>query len=124
MPDGGAPVHPRLLLRRRRWRPARPSLYWTAAIGLAVATALVISSLVSRAESARRRWGDFRPVAVARHTLRPGDVVAHDDVVVRPWPVGLLPDGAGVDEPVGRVVVAAVFAGEPFVDTRLAPDGL
>ena len=109
---------------RRRWRPARPSLYWTAAIGLAALTALVVHGLVARAEEARRRWGDVVDVPVAATKLAPGDVVDEADVVVQRWPAALLPAGALADPPVGRVVVAPVLAGEPFVRGRLAPEGL
>ena len=111
-------------LRRRRLRPARPSLYWTAAIGLAAVTALVVQGLVARAEDARHRWGDVVDVPVAATELSPGEVVDASDVVMQRWPEALLPPGAVDEAPVGRVVVSPVLAGEPFVRARIAPEGL
>jgi len=117
-------VHRRLVVRRRRWLPARPSLYWTSAVGLAVVTALVVGGLVARADSARRRWGDVEPVVVAVRSLQIGDVVEAADVAVQPWPSGLVPAGSFAEPPLGRVVTAAVYTGEALVTDRVAPDGL
>ena len=114
----------RLYARRRRWLPARPSLYWASASGLALLTALVVGGLVTRAEAARAHWGDARPVVVATRTLRPGDVLGDEDVATERWPAGLVPDDAVEGAPVGAVVAAPIFEGQPLVRGQLAPDGL
>jgi Flp pilus assembly protein CpaB len=62
-------------------------------------------------------------VLVARHELRPGDLVRASDVRAARWPEGLVPDGVldRLDRP--TVVAAAVEAGEPLLVTRLGRAG-
>lgn len=108
------------LLRLRARGPVLPLL---AAAVLAVVTGAVVTSLTSRAESALRRYGTSRPVAVATRSIAAGAVIAAGDAEVRTWPEGLVPRGALGAVPVGRTATAATFAGEPLVAARVAPGG-
>jgi Flp pilus assembly protein CpaB len=85
--------------------------------------ALVVGGVASRAETARRQWGESRVVVVARHELPLGVVVAADDVGWQRLPVVAVPAGAVTESPAGRIVAAPVYPGEVVVEDRLAPGG-
>jgi pilus assembly protein CpaB len=113
-------LHPHLLrLRLRRPVPALLAIAVLAAL-----TGAVVASLVGRAESALRRFGTSRPVAVATRPIPAGAVVGAADAEVRTWPSGLVPPGAFAAVPVGRTATSPTFTGEPLVAGRLAPAGL
>ena len=109
---------------RARRAAVRPAVRRSAIVLLAAATGIVVASLVSAAGAERDRWGTVRPVAVARHDLRPGDVVDAGAAEVRSLPAALVPEGALADLPRGSTVRQPVVAGEPLVAARLAPEGL
>jgi Flp pilus assembly protein CpaB len=118
------PTHPLVLGVRARRAAARP-LVRRVAIGLlAVATGLVVTSLVASAEAARDRWGRTRPVVVATRDLSPGDTIEVSDVEVRTLPEAAAGSTALREAPTGAVVSQPVVAGEALVGQRLAPDGL
>jgi Flp pilus assembly protein CpaB len=118
------PTHPLVLGVRARRAAARP-LVRRVAIGLlAVATGLVVTSLVASAEAARDRWGRTRPVVVATRDLSPGDTIKVSDVEVRTLPEAAAGSTALREAPTGAVVSQPVVAGEALVGQRLAPDGL
>jgi Flp pilus assembly protein CpaB len=118
------PAHPVLLGVRVRRALARTAVRRAAVLGLAVATGLVVVSLVSSADAARQRWGRARPVAVATRDLAPGDVVDASMVEVRRLPEAAVAPAALAESPSGSVVRQPVAAGEPLVAERLAPEGL
>jgi Flp pilus assembly protein CpaB len=93
------------------------------AAALALVTAAVVTRAVGRAEADAARFGDLRPVAVARATLPVGATVGPDDTEVRSLPASLLPPGAVAAVPEGAVVTAVVHEGEVVVARRLAPAG-
>jgi len=110
------------------WRRARrqPLLFWLAAVGLAGLTALTVARLVEGARDAVDRYGPAQAALVATIDLGVGATVGRGDVEVRRLPAallpaGALPAGAGVE---GRIVSAAILAGEAVTDARLAPAGL
>lgn len=117
-------AHPVLLGVHVRRALARTAVRRAAVLGLAVATGLVVVSLVSSADAARQRWGRARPVAVATRDLAPGDVVDASVVEVRRLPEAAVTPAALAEAPSGSVVRQAVAAGEPLVAERLAPQGL
>ena len=117
-------AHPVLLGVRVRRALARAVVRRAAVLGLAVATGLVVVSLVSSADAARQRWGRARPVAVATRDLAPGDVVDASVVEVRRLPQAAVAPAALTEPPSGSVVRQPVAAGEPLVAERLAPEGL
>jgi Flp pilus assembly protein CpaB len=117
-------AHPVLLGVRVRRALARTVVRRAAVLGLAVATGLVVVSLVSSADAARQRWGRARPVAVATRDLAPGDVVDASVVEVRRLPEAAVAPAALAEAPSGSVVRQPVAAGEPLVGERLAPEGL
>jgi len=112
-----SPSRPLARLRRR------PSLFWVLAAALALSTALVVTRSVGRAEADAARFGDLRPVAVARATLPVGATIGPEDTEVRSLPAGLHPPDAVVDVPDGAVVTATIHEGEVVVAPRLAPAG-
>jgi Flp pilus assembly protein CpaB len=64
-------------------------------------------------------------VPVATTDLPPGHQVGQGDVRWEDRPVAFLPAGGAVaDDPLGRVVRAAVAEGEPLLAARLAPGGV
>jgi Flp pilus assembly protein CpaB len=113
-----------LLVAARR----RPHLRWAAAAALAATAGFVVHGAADAAGTARERWGTTATVAVATRDLAPGTTVGGGDVELRELPVAAVPgaaiDGAAGDPPLGRVVVAPVYTGEPVDERRLAPGGL
>jgi Flp pilus assembly protein CpaB len=109
--------------RIRLFVARRPLVYWLLVAAVAVATASLVLTRLVALDEARRQWGRSRTVLVARHELRPGDLVGASDVRAVRWPEGLVPDGVldRLDRP--TVVAAAVEAGEPLLVTRLGRAG-
>jgi Flp pilus assembly protein CpaB len=95
-----------------------------ALLALALATALVVASVVRAGDEARRRWGTTTPVAVAVRDLAPGDAVTAGAVEVRDLPEAVVPSGALDEAPAGAIARQPVVAGEALVAERLAPHGL
>lgn len=81
----------------------------------ALATAALVLALAPRAAGGA-------PVVVAARDLQPGAAVAATDLRIASWPADLVPAGAltTLDSAAGRVLAAAVRAGEPLTDVRLA----
>lgn len=111
------------MFRRHRYRRLlrRPIPFWLAALALTALTVSTVSRVSGAAAAERDRWGERRPVVVARHDLEPGDALR--DVEVRMLPAALVPHGAlrGAD---GQVVTAWIGAGEVVLSERVAPGGL
>lgn len=105
----------RLRLRANRW--LRSSRRF-AAVGLLVAAALLATAAP---RSATPPVVDLRPVLIATKALSPGHVLTADDITLTSWPDRLLPPNAlgPRDDPVGRVLAAAVQPGEPLNGLRL-----
>ncbi len=110
----------RLRLRAGRWlRLGRRVL----AVGLLVTAALLATA--EPVPSAR----DAEPtvtVLTASRDLPPGHVLAAADLAPAAWPHRLLSPSAldQDDNPIGRVLAAAVQRGEPITDLRLLGPGL
>jgi Flp pilus assembly protein CpaB len=117
-------AHPVFLGVRARRALARSAVRRSALLVLALATGLVVASLVSSAEAARERWGRARPVAVATRDLAPGEVIDGSSAEVRRLPEAAVSPGALAQLPAGSVVRQPVLAGEALVGERLAPEGL
>jgi pilus assembly protein CpaB len=103
-----------------------PVGYWLLVIVLAAGTAFVVARLVRATELQQARYGARRPVAVAVGGLGVGHVLTGDDVGVREMPAAFVPARAirSADAAVGRTVVVALFAGEPVLESHLAPAGV
>lgn len=115
------PSHrPQFLSRRFRRHPVA---YWVATAVLALATILVVTGVVGRAEARSARFGDLVPAAVARTDLAAGTRLTVEDVEVRRLPADLVPDGALTEIPEGAVLADAVRRGEVLPGSRLAPAG-
>ena len=106
----------RLALRRR------PILYWALTGVFALATALLVGGMLARADRAAARYGDPQSVLIATVDLAAGDPVTPAAVEATTMPGGLVPEGAIAAVPDGRVALAPIYAGEPVVEARLAPD--
>jgi Flp pilus assembly protein CpaB len=115
---------PTLLVVRARRVLVRPGVRRLAIAALAAATAVTVMSLVDAAGAARDRWGDTRPVVVARRDLAPGEVLDAGSVETRDLPVAVVAEAALAEAPAGAVVRQPIAAGEPLVAGRLAPAGL
>lgn len=65
------------------------------------------------------------PVVVANRDINEGESIDRLALSVAQWPVSTVPVGAygRIDSVAGRVARVAVFAGEPLVPGRLAPEG-
>lgn len=114
---------------RRRLRPLlvlrrHPRAWWLIAGAAALAAGLVASSVVDRAEAARRAWGETAAVVVATRDLAPGDPLGPDVVAVERRPLATVPASALAALPDDRVAAAAIVAGEVVVAERLAGEGL
>ena len=119
-----SPLRPLALWRARLRLRRRPVFWWLAVVGLSLAVGLLVERGVSRAQADARRFGAPVTVAVARVDLAAGASVGPRTVDLRPWPSGLVPEGALTAVPDGRVVTQAVLAGEPLVRSRLGADSL
>jgi Flp pilus assembly protein CpaB len=102
---------------RRRWRRAVARHRRLLAAGLLGAA--VAAALQARSPAAR----PTEQVLVAAHDLPAGRTVEPGDTRIEAWLSGTAPRGAqaGVT---GRVLAAAVRAGEPITDARLSGPGL
>lgn len=117
----------RLRRRRSRARPLarlrrHPSIFWIVAAVAALAATLSTENLLATQEELQMRWGPVASVPVASADLPMGTALGADDVVLRDLPRLLVPEGVASD-PVGRVVVEPILAGEPIVSARLAGAG-
>jgi Flp pilus assembly protein CpaB len=119
-----SPLRPFALFRARLRLRRRPVLWWLAVVGLSLTIGLVLESGLSRAQADARRFGAPTEVAVARVDLAAGATAGPATVELRPWPEGLVPDGALNRVPEGLVVSQAILAGEPVVETRLGAEHL
>ncbi|MBW3641515.1 MAG: hypothetical protein KY447_01210 [Actinobacteria bacterium] len=118
------PTVSRPTVGRMRFRLARrPSLFWLAALVLAVATGLSVARFVGDARAEAARWGKVRPTLVATVDLEPGAVLGPGDARVEARPLALVPSGALAGQSEGQTVVDAIAEGEPVLATRLAPAG-
>ena len=114
---------------RRRPRPLlvlrrHPRAWWAVAACLALAAGMAGSSVVDRAEAARRAWGATAAVVVATRDLQPGDRLDAGALAVEPRPRATVPASALTTLPEDRVAGAAILAGEVLVAERLAGEGL
>ncbi len=105
----------------RRVLGARSALgYWTAVLVLALATATIVSRLVSRVAAAERRFGSTRPVLVTTKSLQTGEPVTPTVVRLEDRPVSQLPSGALARLPVQALASGPVAHGEVLTEARLA----
>jgi pilus assembly protein CpaB len=114
---------PRPLVRPWRTLRRRPAPFWLAAVALSVVTGATVARLVGDAAAAADRYGGLRPALVATTDLEAGAVLGPGDAEVRDLPAAFLPAGALAQPVDGAVLAAAVLAGEPIVEARLAPAG-
>lgn len=111
------PAPPRFPVLRR---PSRRTLLLVA---VALVTGVVVHRTTADAEATAARYGVRTTVAVVVRDLDAGDTVGSGDVALLERPVALVPEGAVTTDPTGRMVRAAVVAGEVLVDGRLADAG-
>lgn len=116
------PARSRVPLRRRPM-PPRSGLRWSIVAMLTVALVVLTSGVLSRAETARRRWGTTVPVLVTSRPV-PAGAPFTGSVEVRSYPRALVPDGALDDPddiPKGAVATSPHPAGEALTRTAVAP---
>jgi pilus assembly protein CpaB len=79
---------------------------------------LIVAQMSSSAKAAETH------VLVATRNLQTGELIKDTDVKMGDWS-GPVPQGslARSDDAVGRGVIEPIYAGEPLVDTRIAPRG-
>jgi Flp pilus assembly protein CpaB len=106
-----------------RWHRSA-AVYWTAAIALALVTAMFVAGVVRDAELRAARYGVVRRVPVARRSIAVGARLGPADVVMRVLPVALLPTGPVARALTGRTVVVPLTTGEVVLASKLAPTGL
>jgi Flp pilus assembly protein CpaB len=89
-----------------------------------VTSVLAVVAQLHAAAAARQRWGETRPVVVARRDLAAGDLIDAAAVDVRRLPVAAVPADVLPDPPLGSVVRYPIVAGEAVLSKRIAPEGL
>ncbi|MFP5257038.1 MAG: SAF domain-containing protein [Acidimicrobiia bacterium] len=117
------------VLPRRRPRPLlvlrrHPRLWWLVAAASALAAGLLTSSVVARAEAARRAWGDTVAVVVATRDLAPGDRLGTGALTIEHRPLAAVPRSALTALPRDRVAASTIVAGEVLVAERVAGEGV
>ncbi len=110
------------ILRRSR----SPLVFWAAAAGLALLTALVVSSALARARALESFYGPLRPVVVAARAVERGTPLADADLEVTRLPARWLPPGSigSLATARSRSPVVPLLPGQPVLRGHLAPDGL
>lgn len=90
---------------------------------VAAACGLIASVVVYRALTAIVARSGTEEIVVAAVNMGFADTVARQNVKVTAWPKSSIPAGAlrKVEDAEGRVVRTAVVAGEPLIETKLAP---
>lgn len=104
-------------------RSPRALALWAAAVGLAVATAVVAGGDLATLRRRAASLGPVRSALVARHALPLGDVITDADLDVRPVNAAHLPPATLTDRAaaVGRVVRFPVAAGSFVTARHVAP---
>ncbi len=97
-------------------------MFWLLAATASLVAALSTDQLLTSQAELRSRWGPVASVPVATADLPVGATLRPGDVTLRDLPRLLLTDSVAVD-PVGRVVVEPILAGEAIVSERLAGEG-
>jgi pilus assembly protein CpaB len=94
-------------------------------LALAAVMGLLASALVYRLAviSAHRPAEEREAIVVASVSMTMADTVRADQVKLVQWPKASVPEGAlrKVADAEGRVVRNSIFAGEPLLEARLAP---
>jgi len=98
----------------------RPPTRVVVAALVALVCGAVVLRLTERAEAAAARYGTTTAAWVARTDLDPGARIGAGDVVREVRPSAFVPEGAVVDDPVGRRVAEGVTVGEVVAEHRLA----
>lgn len=112
----------RLPLHRRPFADPAALRRWLLVAALALAAAAVTGSVLTRAESARRRWGTTRPVLVVERELAAGDALA-DAVTEARWPTALVPAGAVARLPADAVAAGPLAPGSAVAAALVADPG-
>lgn len=112
----------RLPLHRRPLADPRALRRWLLVALLAAVTAAITGSVLSRAESARSRWGSTRPVLVTDRAIEAGDPLAGAVTEAR-WPRALVPDDALTRLPDEAVAAGPVAAGSAVAGMLVAERG-
>jgi pilus assembly protein CpaB len=101
----------------------RYSLVFYAAVLVAAAATYGVYLMLQRTREANRVA--TAPVVVALKDMPEGATIDRTSIATNAWPLPTIPAGAfsSSDSVVGRVTRVAVFAGEPIVPGRLAPNG-
>jgi Flp pilus assembly protein CpaB len=79
---------------------------------------------LGRAESSVKAWGERVPTVVMAVDAPAGHRLTAGDMRLVELPAVARPADAFSEAPVGAPLAAAVFAGEPLVAGRVAPDGV
>lgn len=92
----------------------------------ATATFMALNWLKGQSQRQARLDVQMQPVVVAAKNLEPAQALAPDEIVIRHWPRENCPSGSfsRPEEVVGRVTAYPLGAGEPILETKLAPKGV
>jgi len=105
----------------------RPVILLGVAVIIAlITTVLIYNSIQKRAGVAKVPILETQPIAIATVDLNWGTVVIKEMVKMEPFLKNTLPAGAYTDmnSLAGRVVISSIRAKEPFLESRLAPQGV
>lgn len=107
------------------WRLRRhPLLFWSLAGSLSLVTGISVTQMLNRAEGLSERFGKLRPVLIATKPIIAGSSLGSDNTELRSYPSSFIPEGALRSASDGALASEDLQAGEPVVQTRLAPEGL
>jgi Flp pilus assembly protein CpaB len=109
----------RLARRVRIVLATRPVAYWSLALVVAAATALVVQRTAAGAGEERRRWGRAQAVLVATRPV-PAGAAVEGALALAERPLAMIPDAALTTLPAsGTVAAAALSRGEIVTRPRL-----
>lgn len=112
----------RLPLRQRAILDPGSLRRWVLVLIVAVATAVLVTQVVVRAERSRNRWGARRSVLVVDQPVATGDPVS-DAVRVEQWPATLVPEASfeRLDAvPAGAAAAGPLGPGSPLTHVAVA----
>ena len=102
----------------------RPLVFWSLAVGLAVATALTVSRTIGEAANRAEQLGGLRTVPVAARSVEAGRLLTSDDVALRRLPAAAIPSAPVARSPAGHTTVVPLVPGEVLLQAKLAPWGV
>ena len=91
------------------------------AIAITVVIMVLVQGAVSRARSTVSQLGTRVEVPALTRPVSAGETLTSADIEVELWPVDVVPESRIAFDPVERIALVDLYAGEPVLEARLFP---